>query len=139
MDDDRAAHVLEALLNAAVVIRDEGPASVREALADVLAAAEGDPYAALAVAAALVPVDKPLDRWWQHLRSVPMIEPLPTPDIDEVAIERRMYGERVPLSGAELTEAVRRLTRGGYSSQMIGERLHVSARTVERHKRREVA
>lgn len=53
-------------------------------------------------------------------------------DVDEVAIERAMYGERLPLNLAERREAVRRLTTRGHSVRQIAERLHLTPRAVTR-------
>ena len=56
------------------------------------------------------------------------------PDIDEIAVERAMGGDRVPLTGAERDEAVRRLTSKGYSVRQIAERLGTTTRTVMRRR-----
>lgn len=52
--------------------------------------------------------------------------------VDEIAVERAMRGERVPLTKAEKTEAFARLNRMGYSAPEIAGRLGVSDRTVVR-------
>ena len=59
--------------------------------------------------------------------------------VDEIAVERRMNGERVPLNRAELSDAIATLTRMGYSAQMIATRLGVSDRLVTRYRTRGAA
>jgi DNA-binding CsgD family transcriptional regulator len=54
--------------------------------------------------------------------------------IDEIAVERAVSGERVCLSAAERAEAIRLLHGRGLSAQQIAERLHVTARTVQRYR-----
>jgi DNA-binding NarL/FixJ family response regulator len=137
--DKRAAAILTAMLAAAVTIRDEGPDAVQESLRAVLDTAGGDPLAALAIAAALIPVDQPVDRWWQTLRSVPITPDTKPPNVDPIAVERRIHGEKVPLSSAELTDAVRQMTERGNSAAFIAARLHVTQRTVTRHRAKDVA
>lgn len=66
MNDQQAAVTLEAVLELAVAVRDDGPEQVKIATRRVLDAAGGDPAAALTVAAALVRVDLPVDAWWQR-------------------------------------------------------------------------
>ncbi|MDP9418176.1 MAG: hypothetical protein M3P48_10200 [Actinomycetota bacterium] len=58
----------------------------------------------------------------------------PGPDIDEVAVERAMTGQRVPLNAAEQAEAARRLTARGVSLREIAARLHTSIRTASRRR-----
>ncbi len=53
-------------------------------------------------------------------------------DIDEVAVERAVHGDRVALNTAERREAVRRLTVSGVSGPEIALRLGVCGRTVTR-------
>jgi lambda repressor-like predicted transcriptional regulator len=55
-------------------------------------------------------------------------------DIDEIAVERAMGGDHVPLTRAERDEAVRRLTSKGYSVRQIAERLGTTTRTVMRRR-----
>ena len=52
--------------------------------------------------------------------------------IDEVAVERAMTGERLPLTKSERHEAVAQLTRQGLSARRIAELLHTTSRTVTR-------
>lgn len=59
ISDEQAEVLIGQVLNLAVVIRDEGPDAVIAALRPIR-----DPWAALAVAAALVHVDEPVDAWW---------------------------------------------------------------------------
>ncbi len=62
------------------------------------------------------------------------VPPQRGPDIDDVAVERAMTGERVPLNAAEQAEAARRLTAQGVSLREIAARLHTSIRTVSRRR-----
>jgi DNA-binding NarL/FixJ family response regulator len=56
---------------------------------------------------------------------------------DPVAVERACGGDRqLPLSTAELTAAVAKLTRLGNSAEQIAVRLGVTSRTVQRHRGR---
>ena len=71
MIDGQVSVVIEAVLELAVRLRDEVGPGVEEAARQVLAAAGGDPLAAVCVAAALVDVDRPVDRWWAGLEPVP--------------------------------------------------------------------
>lgn len=64
LGDARASVVIEGVLDLAVRLRDETGPGLVEAAERVLAAAGGDPVAALCVAAALVRVDEPVDCWW---------------------------------------------------------------------------
>lgn len=66
MNDQQANVTVEALLELAVAMRDDGPEQVRAAAQRVLAAADGDGLAAACVAAALIPTDLPVDAWWQR-------------------------------------------------------------------------
>ena len=52
--------------------------------------------------------------------------------LDEVAVQRAMTGERLPLTKTERREAVARLTRQGLSARRIAELLHTTGRTVTR-------
>lgn len=65
MDDSQATVTIEAILELAVTVRDEGIDAVTAAAREALSAAGGDPIAALTIAAALIPVDQPVDTWWQ--------------------------------------------------------------------------
>jgi DNA-binding NarL/FixJ family response regulator len=53
-------------------------------------------------------------------------------DIDEVAVERLMAGDKVPATRAERVEAVRRLTSVGRSDREVANLLRVTERTVLR-------
>ncbi len=53
--------------------------------------------------------------------------------LDEIAIERACYGDRVELTVQERAEAVRVLWRRGLSAKQIGEVLGVSMRTAQRY------
>lgn len=66
MTDDDATEVVKQVLDLAMKLRDEGPLTIAHAARGVIAAAGGDPVAALTVAAALIRVDAPVDRWWQE-------------------------------------------------------------------------
>ena len=52
--------------------------------------------------------------------------------LDEVAVDRAMTGERLPLTKTERREAVARLTHQGLSARRIAELLHTTSRTVTR-------
>jgi hypothetical protein len=90
--DDAATAVIDAVLALAVTVRDEVGPGVAEAARAVLAAAGGDPVAALTVAAALIRVDAPVDAWWQGTP-----EPARSPIMLEAArLEAaRVYGSTV--------------------------------------------
>lgn len=64
--DRTATELIDSVLELAIAVRDLGPDDTRLAAAAVLDAAGGDPIAAVCIAAALVPVDQPVDRWWQR-------------------------------------------------------------------------
>lgn len=72
--DEQAGDVIEAVLNLAATMRDEVGPGVTDAAHAVLAATAGDPIAALTVAAALIHVDQPIDRWWQSTDPPPRID-----------------------------------------------------------------
>ena len=62
---------------------------------------------------------------------------LPRPrhrDIDEVAVERAMKGEPVPLTVPERGVVVDRLTRKGLSCKEIAKRLGIAERSVTRYR-----
>lgn len=73
MNDAQAERVLLAVQELAITVRDEGPEAVDAAARAVLKAAGDDPIAALIVAAATVPIDEPVDPWWQD--GLPTIGP----------------------------------------------------------------
>ena len=52
--------------------------------------------------------------------------------LDQVAVERAMSGQRVPLTPAERRAAVAQLTRRGLSARRIAELLHTTSRTIVR-------
>lgn len=60
-------------------------------------------------------------------------------DVDEVAVELAMRGERVRLTPAERVEAVHRLTVQGVGVTRIAARLHMTDRTVCRLREEEAA
>lgn len=68
MNDDQAGTVIDAILELAVLVRDEVGPSVTEAAHAVLTAADGDAVAALIVAAALIRTDLPVVTWWNDTR-----------------------------------------------------------------------
>lgn len=53
--------------------------------------------------------------------------------VDQVAVDRAVHGERVPLQPAEQQAALRRLARH-HPDDEIGRRLGVATRTVARHR-----
>lgn len=55
-------------------------------------------------------------------------------DIDKIAVERAVAGERIPLNPAEVSEARVTLERMGLTAREIAERLGVSERTVVRRR-----
>lgn len=57
--------------------------------------------------------------------------------VDPVAVERAAWGDRVYLRPIERRAVVQLLTRRGLSARAIAERVGISSRTVERHRRRE--
>lgn len=65
-------------------------------------------------------------------------EPPPAPEkidessVDEIAVERAVAGERLPLTRAESAEAWGRLEKLGLSAHDISLRLHTTQKTVER-------
>lgn len=65
-------------------------------------------------------------------------------EMDEVAVERLIAGDRVTSTKAERLEAVRQLTARGRSAAWIAAHLHIAERSVTRlraelHTRREIA
>ena len=60
-------------------------------------------------------------------------ETVAEPDlVDVIAVERACAGERIPLTDAELSAAIRRLRRAGWSKNAIAERLDAPERIVVR-------
>lgn len=70
MTDEQAERVLLAVQELAIAVRDEGPDAVRLVARKILRYAGGDPVAALAVAAAAIHVDRPVDAWWDGGKAV---------------------------------------------------------------------
>lgn len=54
--------------------------------------------------------------------------------VDPVAVQRACDGERVRLTGLERREAVAQLSREGLTVAAIAGRLHMTTRSVERHR-----
>lgn len=54
--------------------------------------------------------------------------------IDEVAVERALLGENVPLRPGELHEAITIASDKGLSAVIIAARLGISTRAVTRHR-----
>ena len=55
---------------------------------------------------------------------------IPADDLDEVAVERAMRGQRVTLTRHERNVAIFRLYAAGLSDKAIGKRLHIAQRDV---------
>ena len=55
-------------------------------------------------------------------------------DVDDVTVDRLIHGERTTATKAERHEAIGTLTALGYSLIAIADRLHITARTVSRHR-----
>lgn len=75
-------------------------------------------------------------RWsrWRRSRREPVVTP-PSRQVDPIAVERACHGrERVPLTYAERAQAVAVLTGRGYSARVIGDRLGLAPRTVQRYR-----
>jgi DNA polymerase III delta prime subunit len=126
--------IILAAHEAAITIRDEGVDATREAAQRVLQAAHGDAIAAISVLAALIPVDRPLDPWWQ---SWPHAKPIPAPPedttVDPVVVERLIGGDRsVKARPVERRAAVAALDRLPVS--LISARIGVTTRSVARHR-----
>jgi hypothetical protein len=66
VNDTQAEQVLRAVLDLAVVVRDEGPQAVDKAAYKTFLAAGGDCTAALIIAAALIDTEARVDAWWQR-------------------------------------------------------------------------
>ncbi len=56
------------------------------------------------------------------------------PEVDEVAVERAMHGDRVQLTVRERGLVVERLTAAGMSAVQIGLRLGMTSRAVVRYR-----
>ena len=56
------------------------------------------------------------------------------PHVDPIAVERACHGDRVRLTIAERAEVVRILTGRRLSARAIGQRIGISARTVQRYR-----
>jgi DNA-binding NarL/FixJ family response regulator len=57
-------------------------------------------------------------------------------DVDPIAVERAIGGERMPLTVPERAAVIARLTASGLSANEIGLRLGLASRTVTRHRAR---
>lgn len=71
LTDDQATRAVEAAVALAVALRDEGPQEVQRLARDVIRHAAGDPVAAVALVAALVNLDAPLNAWWTPSEPAP--------------------------------------------------------------------
>jgi hypothetical protein len=58
-------------------------------------------------------------------------DPVPADDLDEIALEKAMRGERVPLTEHERATAIARLHEAGLTAHQIAKRLHMAHRDVE--------
>lgn len=54
--------------------------------------------------------------------------------LDDIVVERMIAGDVVHSSYAERAAAIAKLDCFGYSASKIAERLHISERTVQRHR-----
>lgn len=97
MDDTQAEAVVAAMAALAVSVRDDGLPEIELAAREVLAVAGGDPVAALVVAAALIRIDEPVDRWWQ--RGLDGLALAPAAPDDEPARKRAAIAECGTRSG----------------------------------------
>jgi ATP/maltotriose-dependent transcriptional regulator MalT len=84
------------------------------------------------------------ERWRRAKPPAARPRPILVPDrfsahVDEIAVEKAMAGDRVPLTVRERAIVVRRLTAAGLSARRIGERLGVTARSVQRYRSGETA
>lgn len=82
------------------------------------------------------------DRHW-HARSLDqfprmhrpgLITPVPSDDVDEVALRRAAAGDRVRLTTVERRHLVATLTANGLSARQIADRIHLARRSVQRHR-----
>jgi DNA-binding NarL/FixJ family response regulator len=75
-------------------------------------------------------------RWRERSRRLPRgsHRPGPKPGFDPIAVELASFGDRRPLSTAELHAAVEQLSRRGLSLAEVARRLGASTRTVARHR-----
>jgi len=55
----------------------------------------------------------------------------PDDDLDEIALEKAMRGQRVPLTGPERIAAIARLNAAGLTVHQIARRLHIAHRDIE--------
>ena len=60
------------------------------------------------------------------------------PDVDMIAVERAMQGDRVFLTIKERGIAIDRLTQKGLSASAIAARLGIASRTVVRYRKGEI-
>lgn len=70
---------------------------------------------------------------WNATTSEPSESTAPEDLVDQVAVDRAVHGDPVPLRPPEQQAALRRLA-GGHSDDEIGRRLGVASRTVLRHR-----
>lgn len=57
-------------------------------------------------------------------------------EVDPIAVERAVLGERMRLTVPERHEVIQRLTASGLSANQIADRLGVAQRTVTRYRAR---
>lgn len=55
-------------------------------------------------------------------------------EVDEVAVDRLVHGERVNSNVSERIEATRQLTHWGYTVNFIAAHMHVTGRSVDRYR-----
>lgn len=77
VNDQQVDVAIVALIDLACVVRDEPPAKIHAAARKVLDAVNNDAVSALAVAAALIRTDLPVDRWWQVKSAPKKVSPDP--------------------------------------------------------------
>lgn len=112
MNDQQADVALTAVMELAITLRDEGPTDVRKAAGRVLAACGRDPIAAVCVAAALVPVDRPVDAWWARgLDGVGAPENLPQCGTHAAFNRHRARGEKPDIDCVEAERIFQRVAR----------------------------
>ena len=68
-----------------------------------------------------------------HAQDTPKREPAPRDDIDEVAVDRLMGGDKTVGNIAERIEAAIRLRKKGLTLRLISERIGVSHKTIDRY------
>lgn len=89
--DDQAERIILAVQELALMMRDEDMPARREAAEKALAAAGGDPIAALCVAAAQLNIADQVDTWWSPEELPRQLAPCGTPG----AYARHLkFGER---------------------------------------------